>query len=266
MSDEATAGGAAAEPAIQLHGVGVRFRVPNEPIRSFKEYLLRRLRGRIGGPDLWALREPDVDVPQGELVGLVGTNGAGKSTLLKVVCRIIRPTTGRVVVRGRVAPLLELSAGFHADLTGTENIYLNAGLLGFPRAVVEPRFDEVVEFAELADFIHLPIRNYSTGMVARLGFAVASMFRPDILILDEFLAVGDPGFQEKSLERIKSFCSQGTTVILVSHSLEQVRENCRHVAWIEHGRLLETGPTEAVLEGYDRYLHHVDPAAAETGP
>lgn len=253
---------AVGDPVVDLRSVGVRFQVPNESIRSFKEYLLRRLRGRIDRRDLWALKDLDLRIGPGEFFGLVGKNGAGKSTLLKVICRIIRPTAGRVIVRGRVAPLLELNAGFHADLTGIENIFLNAGLLGYPRAVVEPHLDEVVAFAELADFIHLPIRNYSTGMVARLGFSVAAMFRPDILILDEFLAVGDPGFQEKSLERIQSFCQEGTTVILVSHSVEQIRENCRRVAWLEHGLLQAAGETESVLQSYDRFLHQATPTPA----
>jgi ABC-type polysaccharide/polyol phosphate transport system ATPase subunit len=261
MSASGAPDAADAAAAIELRGVGVRVRIADEPIRSFKEYLLRRLQGRIRRRDLWALRDLDLRIEPGEFFGLVGNNGAGKSTLLKVICRILRPTSGRVVVRGRVAPLLELNAGFHADLTGVENVFLNAGLLGFPRADVEPHLDEVVDFAELAGFIHLPIRNYSTGMVARLGFAVAAMFRPDILILDEFLAVGDPGFQEKSLHRIQSFCEQGTTVILVSHSLEQVRQNCRRVAWLEHGRLAQIGETASVLESYHRFLHDARPAA-----
>ena len=216
--------------------------------------MLRRLRGRMGYRELWAVEDLDLSIESGDFFGLVGANGAGKSTLLKVICRIIRPTTGRVIVRGRVAPLLELNAGFHPDLTGLENVFLNAGLLGHQRAEVEPLLDDVIAFAELEEFIHLPIRNYSTGMVARLGFSVASMVRPDILILDEFLAVGDPGFQEKSLKRIEDFCRLGTTVILVSHSLRQVETHCSRAAWLERGRVRCCGPVETVLEDYQTYL------------
>lgn len=242
------------EPAIELSDVGVRFRVPNEPIRSFKEYVLRRLKGQLGYRELWALEDIDLAVGEGEFFGIVGRNGAGKSTLLRVVCRILRPTRGRVVVRGHVAPLLELNAGFHPDLTGSENVYLHAALLGFRRTETEPLLDSIVSFAELEEFIHLPIRKYSAGMVARLGFAVASMVRPDILILDEYLTVGDPAFQQKSLRRIEGFCERGTTILLVSHSLTQVERHCHRVAWIEHGRVHALGRASEVLPEYRRAM------------
>ncbi|MDX1643888.1 MAG: ABC transporter ATP-binding protein [Thermoanaerobaculia bacterium] len=239
---------------IDLSHVGVCFRVPNESIHSFKEYVLQRLQGRLKYRDLWALQGVDLMVRAGEFFGIVGRNGAGKSTLLRVISRILRPTSGRVIVRGSVVPLLELNAGFHPDLTGRENIYLNAGLLGFSRSEVDQLFDWVVGFAELEEFIHLPLRKYSAGMIARLGFSVASMVQPDILVLDEYLAVGDPAFQRKSLERINNFCRRGSTILLASHSLEQVEHHCDRVAWIEHGRLRALGPVTDVLPEYRRSM------------
>lgn len=242
--------GADALPAIQLERVSVRFHLPAERIVSFKEYVLRRLSGRIGHRELWALHDVDLEVRQGEMLGIIGRNGAGKSTLLKVISRVLRPTSGRVVVRGRTAPLLELGAGFHFDLTGRENVYLNATLFGYSRELVSRHLHEIVAFSELAEFIDSPIRNYSNGMLARLGFAVATQFRPDILILDEILAVGDTGFQEKCLERIERFRSAGTSILLVSHDLDRVRASCERVAWIEHGRLVGLGAPDRILDAY----------------
>jgi len=244
----------APQAAVELRSVGVRYRVPSEPIRSFKEYVLKRLTRSLSYRDLWALRDVDLEIAAGEFFGIVGSNGAGKSTLLKVVSRILRPTRGRVVVCGRVAPLLELSAGFHPDLTGLENIVLNSGLLGYPRREVESEIQAVVSFAELDEFIHLPIRNYSSGMVARLGFSVATLFRPEILILDEVLAVGDPGFQDKSLRRIEQYCAAGTTILFVSHSLDQVARHCHRVAWVENGSVRGLGSPETVLPDYRAFL------------
>ncbi|MGH9465681.1 MAG: ABC transporter ATP-binding protein [Thermoanaerobaculia bacterium] len=237
-------------PAIELAGIGVRFQIPNERIRSFKEYVLRRLSGRIGHRELWALDDIALAVESGETFGIVGRNGAGKSTLLKVVSRVLRPTRGRVIVRGRAAALLELGAGFHFDLTGRENVFLNATLLGYPKALVTHHFDEIVDFAELAEFIDLPVRNYSSGMLARLGFAVATQFRPDLLILDEVLAVGDTGFQEKCLRRLESFQRAGTTTLLVSHELERLEARCDRVAWLEHGRLVAVDAPARVVPPY----------------
>ena len=242
--------GADGLPAIQIQKVSVRFYLPAERIVSFKEYVLRRLSGRIGHRELWALRDLDLEVRRGEMLGIIGRNGAGKSTLLKVISRVLRPTSGRVVVRGRTAPLLELGAGFHFDLTGRENVYLNATLFGYSRELVTRHLADIVAFSELEEFIDSPIRNYSNGMLARLGFAVATQFRPDILILDEILAVGDTGFQEKCLQRIERFRDQGTSILLVSHDLDRVRESCERVAWIEHGRLVDHGDPDAILGAY----------------
>jgi ABC-type polysaccharide/polyol phosphate transport system ATPase subunit len=237
-------------PSIELEGVGVRFRVPEEKIPSLKEYLVRLVTRGMRYRELWATDGVDLVIHPGETFGIVGPNGAGKSTLLKVVARVLRPTTGRVVVRGRVAPLLELGAGFHLDLTGEENIYLNATLLGHGTKEIDARFEEVVEFAELEDFVHLPIRKYSTGMVARLGFSVATMYRPEVLLLDEVLAVGDIRFQRKCLARIESFRAQGTTILLVSHALETLEHHCERVAWLDSGLVQVVGPASEVLQQY----------------
>ncbi len=240
----------AVPPAIELHQVSVCFTVAKERIVSFKEYVLHRLKNRVEHQQLWALKAVDLEVRAGETLGLVGRNGAGKSTLLKVISRVLRPTQGRVIVRGRVAPLLELGAGFHFDLTGRENVFLNATLLGHPRGPVEERFDSVVRFAELEEFIDLPVRSYSSGMLARLGFSVATMFRPQILILDEVLAVGDASFQLKCIRRIQEFQARGTAILLASHDLSSVAQHCHRVAWIEDGTIVDIGEARGVLDRY----------------
>lgn len=239
-------------PVVELADIGVLYRLPTERILSFKEYVLRRLAMQIAHRELWALRDLSLGVSSGEVLGIVGRNGAGKSTLLKIVSRVLRPTEGRVVVRGRVAPLLELGAGFHPDLTGRENVILNATILGYSRSVILGAFDEIVDFAELQAFIDAPVRTYSSGMAARLGFAVATQFRPDILLVDEVLAVGDVGFQEKCLSRIKQFRVHGTTILLVSHSLSMVADHCDRVAWLEEGRIADLGVPDRVLPQYSR--------------
>lgn len=238
--------------AVELTDIEVRFTMPVESIVSFKEYMIRRLTGRLESREILALRGLDLQVEPGEIVGIVGRNGAGKSTLLKVISRVLRPTRGRVIIRGQVAPLLDLGAGFHYDLTGRENIFLNAALFGYPQRVVQPHVPEVVAFSELHQFIDLPIRNYSSGMLARLGFAVATMFRPDILLVDELLAVGDEGFRVKCLERIHDFRSKGTTILLVSHQLDSFSEYCDRALWIEHGEIVAEGLPGDVLRSYSK--------------
>jgi lipopolysaccharide transport system ATP-binding protein len=245
---------AAQEPAILLESVGVRYRVPQERINSFKEYAIRWLKGQVKYHSFWALKDVSFEVQKGEIFGLVGQNGAGKSTLLKLVARVLRPTQGRVLVRGRVAPLLEMGAGFHPELTGRENIYLNGAMLGLTRAEMNARFDRIVDFAELWDFIDSPLRTYSSGMWARLGFAVATDVEPDVLIVDEILAVGDAAFQHKSSRRIDSFRERGTTIFLVSHSMDLVESMCSRAAWLDHGELVAIGPAKSVV---DRYLGRV---------
>ena len=200
------------EPVVALDNISVRYRVPHERYNTLKEHAIRLLERRVQYDDFWALRDVNLRVRQGEVVGIVGRNGAGKSTLLKVISRVLRPTTGRVYLRGRVAPLLEFGAGFHPELTGRENIFLNGAILGFSHSDMQAKFKDIVDFAELWDFIDAPLRTYSSGMVARLGFAIATDVDPDILILDEVLSVGDVAFQQKSAERIQSFRAAGATI------------------------------------------------------
>ncbi len=235
---------------IRLERVGVCYRVPSERILSFKEYAIRWLQRRITSREFWALKEVTFSVHQGETFGLIGANGAGKSTLLKVVARVIRPTEGRVVVVGHVAPLLEFGAGFHPDLTGRENIYLNGAILGFSRKEMEAKLERIVDFAELWDFIDAPIRTYSSGMSARLGFAIATDIEPDVLLVDEVFSVGDEAFRRKSEARMREFRERGTTIMFVSHSMESVKELCHRVAWIDHGHVKAVGYPEEVINAY----------------
>jgi ABC-2 type transport system ATP-binding protein/lipopolysaccharide transport system ATP-binding protein len=238
------------EQVIHLEGVSVRYRVPSERIGTFKEYMIRRLRRQVQMRTFWALQGINVDVYRGEIFGFVGDNGAGKSTLLKVVARVLRPTKGRVVVRGRVAPLLELGAGFHPELTGKENIFLNGALLGFSHREMLEKYDQIVDFSELGEFINAPIRTYSTGMYARLGFSVATAHEPDVLIVDEILGVGDESFQRKCADRIALFRQQGASILLVSHSMVTIETMCQRAAWLDHGKLMVMGEPAQVIQAY----------------
>lgn len=241
-------------PAIELEGVSVRYRLPHERIPSIKEYAIRRIRRGIVYDDFWALNRVSLRVGRGEAVGLVGANGSGKSTLLKVVARVLRPTLGRVRVAGRVAPLLELGTGFDYELTGRENVYLNGAMLGQSQRDLRARFDRIVEFAGLWNFIDAPLRTYSTGMVARLGFAIATDVRPEILIVDEVLSVGDAEFRQKSSDRIAAFRSAGATILLVSHSMETVAELCDQAVWLRAGQVQAAGPAAGVIDQYHASL------------
>jgi len=238
------------EEVIRLEKVSVQYRVPEERIGTFKEYAIRLLQRRIHFNKFWALEDIDLSVCRGEVFGLIGRNGAGKSTLLKVISRILRPTRGRTVLYGKVAPLIELGAGFHPELTGKENVFLNGALLGYSRREMEACFDQIVDFAELHQFIDAPIRTYSSGMYARLGFAVATAHIPDILLVDEILSVGDEAFQNKCLDRIAEFRQEGSTIIYVSHSMAQVAKMCQRVGWLDHGRMQMIGDPKTVIEAY----------------
>jgi ABC-2 type transport system ATP-binding protein/lipopolysaccharide transport system ATP-binding protein len=242
--------GEAPEPIIHVDRVSVKFRVPRERIKTFKEYAIRTLQGKVQHEEFWALREVSLDVNPREVFGIVGRNGAGKSTLLRVVAGVFKPTRGRVRVQGRVAPLLELGAGFHAELTGRENVFLNGALLGYSKAEIQECFDEILDFAEIGDFIDAPIRTYSTGMVARLGFAVATAIRPDVLIVDEVLSVGDAPFQEKCKARIDSFRQQGACILLVAHAISTITEMCDRAIWLSRGQVRATGNAEEVARAY----------------
>ncbi len=242
------------QEVIRLEDVWVQYRVPQERIGTFKEYAIRWLQGKVRHRSFWALKNVSLSIRRGEVFGLIGPNGAGKSTLLKLVAQVLRPTKGRVLVNGRVAPLLEIGAGFHPELTGRENILLNGAMLGFTRREMEEKFQRIVDFAELRDFIDAPLRTYSSGMWARLGFAVATDTRPEILIIDEILSVGDEAFQHKSLERIQSFKAEGATILLVSHSMTMIEQMCQKAAWLDHGEVIACGDATSVV---DRYLGRV---------
>jgi ABC-2 type transport system ATP-binding protein/lipopolysaccharide transport system ATP-binding protein len=239
---------------IRLDDVGVRYRVPRERIASFKEYAIRALQRRIQYDSFWALQGVSLEVHAGETLGVVGRNGAGKSTLLKVISRVLKPTLGRVRVWGHVAPLLELGAGFHAELSGRENVYLNGALLGLDKATIDRLFPSIVDFAELWDFIDAPLRTYSTGMGARLGFAVATAVQPDVLLVDEVLSVGDAGFQHKCTERIEQFRRQGTTTVLITHNPRLVTDLCERAIWLDGGQVRAAGEPGAVVQQYLRAL------------
>jgi len=235
---------------ISVENVTVRYRVPKEQMRTFKEYAIRRIQGRVQHNEFLALNNVSLSVHRGEVFGLIGPNGAGKTTLLRLVARVMRPTEGRVVVVGNVAPLLAMGAGFHMELTGRENVYLNGAILGYDRKTIDQNFERIVDFAELWDFIDSPLRTYSTGMVARLGFAVATDTMPEILIVDEALSVGDTAFQEKSLARISSFQKNGSTILLVTHSMDTIRKMCSRAAWLDQGQLRLVGPAKEIVSQY----------------
>lgn len=228
----------------------MRYQAPEERLATFKEYAIRRLQRRVRYVDFYALREVELEVHAGEIFGIIGRNGAGKSTLLKVVSRVIAPTAGRVFVQGLVCPLLELGAGFHPELTGRENVMLNGTILGHTGRELEAKMEEIIDFAELGRFIEAPLRTFSTGMAARLGFAVATAWRPEILLIDEVLAVGDEAFRRKCQTRMESYRDGGTTILLVTHDMTNVQELCKRAAWLEHGRVAAVGAAEGVISAY----------------
>lgn len=236
--------------AIYLDRVTVAYRAPHERIGTLKEYIIRWFQRRVKYQHFMALNNVSLKVNKGEIVGIIGHNGAGKSTLLKLISRVLTPTCGRVWVRGKVAPLLELGAGFHPELTGRENIYLNGSILGLTRRDIDKRIQGIIDFSELHEFIDAPIRTYSSGMMARLGFAVATDTDPDVLILDEIMGVGDEAFQRKSETRIRSFFEKGITILLVSHNMDQVEKLCTRAVWLDHGKVEEEGIPEKVVERY----------------
>jgi ABC-2 type transport system ATP-binding protein len=244
--------GAAPAPdfVIRLEDISVRYRIPHERFATLREHTIHWLKRRVRYDDYLALRNVTVQVRRGEMLGIIGANGAGKSTLLKVVARVLKPKHGRVWIRGRVAPLLECGAGFHPELTGRENIYLNGSLLGLTHREITAKFGGIVDFAEMWEFIDAPLRTYSSGMVARLGFAVATDVNADMLIVDEVLSVGDEGFQRKSLERMQRFRRNQTTLLFVSHDLKTVESMCDRVIWIDHGLIKMDGAASEVVHEY----------------
>ncbi|MCL4562640.1 MAG: ABC transporter ATP-binding protein [Chloroflexi bacterium] len=237
-------------PAIQFDQVSVCYRVPRERVSGIKEFAIRWLQKRLEYETFWALQEVGFQVEKGETFGVIGRNGAGKSTLLKVIARVLVPIRGRVITRGRIAPLLELGAGFNYELTGRENIYLNGALLGYKRKEMDQLYPSIVDFSEIGAFIDAPMRTYSTGMIARLGFSVATCSRPGILLVDEVLSVGDTAFQEKCLDRMQSYRAQGTTIIFVSHNMDVVKWFCNRAIWLKTGHIRAAGETIGVVEQY----------------
>jgi len=235
---------------VVLEDVSVQYRVPKERIGTFKEYAIRALQRRLQFMNFLALKDVNLTIYRGEVFGIIGNNGAGKSTLLKVISRVLRPTKGRVALYGKIAPLLELGAGFHPELSGRENVYLNGALLGYNQSEMDAVFESIVDFAELRDFIDAPVRTYSSGMYARLGFAVATARVPEILIVDEILSVGDESFQRKSSDLMQSFQKQGTTVLIVSHNLTKIQEMCQRAAWLSRGELKMVGDPARVVQAY----------------
>ena len=242
---------------IVLQDVSVRYRLPKERIRSVKEFVIKSFRGRIEYEEFWALKNITFQVPPGEMLGIIGRNGAGKSTLLKLIARVMKPISGTLRVPGRVAPMIELGGGFDHELSGRENVYLFGSIMGINRREMDKKFDAIVEFAELEDFLEAPMRAYSSGMIMRLGFAIAIAVDPDIMILDEILAVGDTAFQEKCQAHITRFRQAGGTILLVSHSLDQILKSCDRALWLEHGEMRDWGNTAGVVHQYTNYLESI---------
>ena len=239
---------------IKVSNATVRFNKATESYNGLKEYVIRMLKGELLFQEFLALKDINLEIKRGESWGLIGSNGSGKSTLLKLICGVLKPYKGSVEVKGTIAPLIELGAGFDGELTARENIFLNGALLGHKKSFMQQHFDEIIEFSELQDFIDVPIKNFSSGMAARLGFAVATIVKPDILIVDEVLAVGDPAFQEKCKKRMEEMLSSGTTLLFVSHSVKQVKELCEKVVWIDKGIAKAFGKTDDIFSLYESRL------------
>ena len=235
---------------IKADNISVSYKMPHDRIQSIKEYMVALVKKKLKYEQFRALNGVSFEISKGEVIGIVGSNGAGKSTLLKVISGILRPTEGSVSLEGNVVPMLELGSGFDFDLSGRENIFLNGAILGYSESFLKEKYDDIVEFSELGEFINIPVRNYSSGMIMRLAFSIASQVVPDILIVDEILAVGDAAFQEKSYARMVELMGHGTTVLLVSHNIEQIRRLCDRVIWLDHGQVRAIGETQEICDAY----------------
>lgn len=238
------------ELVIKVDHVSMKFNLASEKFDSFKEYFIKSLKKQVSYNEFWALKDVSFEVYKGDSLGLIGLNGSGKSTMLKTIAGVLKPTKGSVQVNGSVAPLIELGAGFDFDLTAAENIYLNGALLGYSREVMKTYYNDIVEFSELQNFMDVPVKNFSSGMVSRLAFAIATIGTPDILIVDEVLSVGDFRFQQKCEERIHHMMEAGTTILFVSHSIEQVKSICNKIVWLDHGDVKRFGDAEAICKEY----------------
>ena len=235
---------------VSVSDVSMRFRLTENRATSLKEFVTRKIRNDIKTNEFWALKQVSFDVYAGEVLGIIGRNGSGKSTILKIISGILKPTEGSVSTQGNIVPMLELGSGFDMDMTGRENIFLNGAILGYTEEFLNEKYDEIVDFSELGMFIDSPLRNYSSGMLARLAFSIATVVNPEILIVDEILAVGDEAFQTKSRARMMELMSGGATVMFVSHSMQQIRDMCERVVWIDRGDLRMIGPVDEVCDAY----------------
>ncbi|HEX2253056.1 MAG TPA: ABC transporter ATP-binding protein [Thermoanaerobaculia bacterium] len=253
---------------VRLDDVALCYRLAKQRHSSVKDFAIHWMKRALTYEQLWALRGVDLEVTRGERLAIIGRNGAGKSSLLKVISGVLEPTRGRVETRGRLAPILELGTGFDHELTGLENVYLNALLLGHSRKEIEERIDEIVAFSELGDFVRSPIRSYSSGMLARLGFSIATAWRPDVLILDEVLAVGDAHFIHKSRQRLRELRATGTSILLVSHDLKAVRQMSERCIWIDGGRIAAEGPVDEIVDRYEAATasEEAESLTVEAGP
>lgn len=236
--------------AIKVENVSIKFNLSKEKVNGIKEYFVKLLKKQLLFEEFWALTDISLEINKGEVFGIVGLNGAGKSTLLKVIAGVLQPTKGTVSVTGTIAPLIELGAGFDMELTARENIFLNGVILGYSKKFLEEKFDEIIDFAEIREFLDVPLKNYSSGMVARIAFAIATIVEPEVLIVDEILAVGDFKFQEKCQKRIEQMLENNVTVIMVSHSIEQIRSMCNRAILVEKGKAISTGTAQEVCDLY----------------
>lgn len=238
---------------IKIENVSMKFNLEIEKDFSMKQAfvnLFTKKKKKKKNEDFWALKDVSFNIGKGEVVGLIGSNGAGKSTLLKVVSGVMKPTKGKVEVKGVISPMIELGAGFDGNLTARENIYLNGAILGYSKEFLDDKFDDIVEFSELKDFLDVPVKNFSSGMTAKLAFSIATIVNPEILIVDEILSVGDIKFQEKSKKKMMEMIKGGTTVLYVSHSLESIKDLCTKVVWLEHGKVVKMGDTNKICDAY----------------
>ena len=242
-------------PIVSVKNISLKFKMEQNRANSLKEFCVRWLKRDLKSEDFWALTDVSFDVEKGDVIGIIGHNGAGKSTLLKVISGIMKPTKGMIEAHGKIVPMLELGSGFDMELSGRENIYLNGAILGYSEEFLNEKYDEIVAFSELGNFIEAPLRTYSSGMLARLAFSVACIVEPEILIVDEILSVGDADFQEKSRARMMELMTGGTTVFFVSHSLKQIREMCNKVVWLEHGKIQAVGKTGEICDKYEGAKH-----------
>lgn len=237
---------------IKVENVTMRFNLMEERVDTFKEFIVRFIKGKLFYNEFLSLENVSFSIDKGDILGIIGFNGAGKSTMLKILSGILEPSEGRVIVKGAVAPLIEVGAGFDSDLTARENIFLNGAILGYERTFLKEHFDEILDFAELRRFVDVPVKNFSSGMYARLGFSIATMVHPDILIVDEVLSVGDFHFQQKCEERIQEMISRGTTIIIVSHDINIIKRLCNKVLWLDRGKVKAFGKTADVCEEYKK--------------